>query len=126
MKCVFNLVLMVLLTTTLVIAASYGVYARTAHVLSNAENQTIVICGAGGQAETITLDRNGNPVESPIKDCAHCDDCGLVPIVDLTGPVISARPEGFVSMAWILPTAAPRALREIESPSRGPPNQKVM
>lgn len=128
MKCVFNLALMILLTTAVVIASAYAGYARATHMLlhSNAGPRTIVICGAGGQAETITLDRNGNPVDSPAEDCAHCADCSLVPIADLTVPLIGARPEGWAIMAFNLPGAAPAALHGIGPRSRGPPIQKVV
>ncbi|MBR9651392.1 hypothetical protein IT775_09680 [Thalassobius aquimarinus] len=126
MKCVFNLVVMALLTTTLVIAAANAGYARATHELSTAGNRTIVICGSAGQAETITLDRNGNPIDDPIEDCVHCADCSLVPVMDLTRSAISPRPEGCARIVWAVPETAPVVLREIESPSRGPPNQKVV
>lgn len=128
MKCAFSLALMILLTTAVSIASAYAGYARATHMLlhSNAGIRTIVICGAGGQAETVTLDRNGNPVDSPVEGCAHCADCSLVPIADLTVPLIGARPAGWADIAWTLPAGVPGALREIGPRSRGPPNQKVV
>ncbi|WP_146609937.1 hypothetical protein [Salipiger aestuarii] len=49
---------------------------RLAHGLAMAGQQAIVICGSSG-IETITLDRNGNPVEPAPSSCDHCADCML-------------------------------------------------
>ena len=65
-----------LLTASLVLSAAAGGYLRTAHEIARAGQSDIVICGEFG-TRTITLDRNGNPVEPAPSACGHCSDCTL-------------------------------------------------
>ncbi|MEY8837696.1 hypothetical protein AB9K41_01515, partial [Cribrihabitans sp. XS_ASV171] len=88
-----RLVLMILLTALVAAGMAHAGYARAAHELALAGSQSLVICGASGQAETIVLDRQGAPVETDRQLCAHCADCTSTAAFDLPAHPGIAPPE---------------------------------
>ncbi|MBV7378907.1 hypothetical protein [Maritimibacter dapengensis] len=121
-----RVVLILSLVASLIAATGFVGYAKTAHALSAAGARTIVICGTAGEAEAITLDRNGDPIDDATTSCAHCADCTLVSVfVDPTNPG-PATFSGPGQVAVELVGNASVVAREVEYPSRGPPSQKVV
>lgn len=120
-----NRVLMILLLgVSLALSASHASYARAAHAMSLAGSQTIIICGTDGQAEAITLDRNGNPVDVPSAICANCADCTMVAgLVSRDLPDVQ-RSDCVTIGRFANPDDIADVPRRVEHPSRGPPSQK--
>ncbi|WP_281841877.1 hypothetical protein [Sinisalibacter aestuarii] len=118
--------LVMTLVANLIAALVFAGYAETAHALTAAGSRTIVICGTAGEAETITLDRNGDRVENPVADCVHCADCTLVSVfIDPSNPEPCLRQAG-LRAGSVVTGEAPELTRPVEHPSRGPPSQKVV
>lgn len=112
--------LSLVLVLSLILGAGVGGYLRTAHEIAAAGQVTLVICGESG-AETLTLDRDGNVVETQGGACAHCGAC--MGVADF---VLPAQMQDRVPLAHacrVYPMAqhlSPSHQREIRS-ARDPP-----
>ena len=118
-----HMVYLLILAASIVFAAGYGSYMRTAHALADAGHETLVICGSEG-VEVITLDASGKPVDPADRQgCTHCADCSLTPLAAL--PTLASDTRAPMATRPDYPQLAmshPRAER-IWLPSRGPPHQ---
>lgn len=123
MKRFLSPLLTLLIVLGLMLSTASSAAMRSAQAIAGAGQQTIVICGASG-AETVTLDRHGQPVAPSPATCRHCADC-MVPALVLPVPVQT------------LPMVAQRAARRTRpvarslnptpvtpSRARGPPATK--
>lgn len=111
-----------LLVLSLLLSAGSSGFLRAAHAVARAGQQTLVICSETG-AETITLDRDGNPV-SPATPCAHCADCTVPAAVLFAAVPTTARP---AAQSRRLSPPLVRRLNAIPvdpSRARGPPATK--
>lgn len=121
-----NAFLVLSLVASLIAAGAFAGYAKTLHAMTAAGAQTIVICGENGQAEAITLDRNGDPVDAPAVSCAQCSDCTLLSVVAASEPRVVPLPAGVSPASGLVFRAIPVLTHPIQYPSRGPPIQKVV
>lgn len=121
-----QLLLILSLGVSLAMASAQAGYARTAHALARAGMQTMTICGAGSETETITLDRHGEPVDAPPGHCTHCADCTLVPASALPGGATAPTPDSLRRAHHDALPALPDVRHVVRSKSRGPPVWKVI
>lgn len=118
--------LVMTLVANLFAALVFAGYVEPSHALAAAGARTIVICGAAGEAEAITLDRNGDPVDARATGCAHCADCTLVSVfLDPVNPELRLTP-AMTRATDAVTGQASDVTRLVEHPSRGPPSQKVV
>lgn len=75
MSRVFHIALAAFLVLNLLGSAAFAGYARTAHGLAMAGAVTLVICASGEEAQSVTLDRKGAPIDPAGQTCSHCDMC---------------------------------------------------
>lgn len=114
-----------LLTVSLAFAASANGYFRTAHAIQSAGLSTITICARNGSS-TITLDRNGAPVDADSLTCTHCADCYLAAAfgVRITSDIFR-KVESTRLTVWSVSPEPKAPVRSGLQMPRAPPVQKI-
>ena len=110
------------LALALTLASVVSVMADAAMSLAQNGLSTVVICSDEG-AETITLDRSGNPVDPPsMPDCSHCPACMLHVTALPVMPAVWSRPGKAPHLLTSQAHAAQRSYATVQwRLARGPP-----
>lgn len=108
------------LIASLVLSAAATGYLRTGHAIANTGLTDIVICGSEG-IRTVTLDREGKPVERQV-GCAHCSDCILTNGIEASRLRMHVLMSNDVHIRWSLPDKiSARGEGPLVRRARGPP-----